>query len=82
MFFVVKKCRIYAALGVSQTPIINYKNEVKKDSKKIRISFENKDTEIYKELIQSLIELSFIKVAELKDELTIGQDVLIYDYFY
>ena len=62
--------------------IINYKNEVKKDSKKIRISFENKDTEIYKELIQSLIELSFIKVAELKDELTIGQDVLIYDYFY
>lgn len=45
-------------------------------------SFENKDTEIYKELIQSLIELSFIKVAELKDELTIGQDVLIYDYFY
>ena len=41
-----------------------------------------KDTEIYKELIQSLIELSFIKVAELKDELTIGQDVLIYDYFY
>lgn len=53
-----------------------------KDSKKIRISFENKDTEIYKELIQSLIELSFIKVAELKDELTIGQDVLIYDYFY
>lgn len=62
--------------------LINYKNEVKKDSKKIRISFENKDTEIYKELIQSLIELSFIKVAELKDELTIGQDVLIYDYFY
>ena len=41
-----------------------------------------KVTEIYKELIQSLIELSFIKVAELKDELTIGQDVLIYDYFY
>ena len=30
--------------------LINYKNEVKKDSKKIRISFENKDTEIYKEL--------------------------------
>lgn len=52
------------------------------NAKKIRISFENKDTEIYKELIQSLIELSFIKVAELKDELTIGQDVLIYDYFY
>lgn len=34
--------------------LINYKNEVKKDSKKIRISFENKDTEIYKELIQRI----------------------------
>ena len=56
--------------------------DAKTHSKKIRISFENKDTEIYKELIQSLIELSFIKVAELKDELTIEQDVLIYDYFY
>ena len=37
---------------------------------------------MYKELIQSLKELSFVKVAELKDELTIGQDVIIYDYFY
>ena len=61
---------------------INYKKEVKKDSKKIRISFENKGQKMYKELIQSLKELSFVKVAELKDELTIGQDVIIYDYFY
>ena len=60
----------------------NIVTQRKRAVKKIRISFENKDTEIYKELIQSLIELSFIKVAELKDELTIGQDVLIYDYFY
>ena len=57
-------------------------NNVKKDSKKIRISFENKGHKMYKELIQSLKELSFVKVAELKDELTIGQDVIIYDYFY
>ena len=62
--------------------LINYKKEVKKDSKKIRISFENKGQKMYKELIQSLKELSFVKVAELKDELTIGQDVIIYDYFY
>lgn len=62
--------------------LINYKKEVKKDSKKIRISFENKGQKMYKELIQSLKELSFVKVAELKDELTIGQDIIIYDYFY
>lgn len=62
--------------------LINYKKAVKKDSKKIRISFENKGQKMYKELIQSLKELSFVKVAELKDELTIGQDVIIYDYFY
>lgn len=62
--------------------LINYKKEIKKDSKKIRISFENKGQKMYKELIQSLKELSFVKVAELKDELTIGQDVIIYDYFY
>ena len=62
--------------------LINYKKEVKKDSKKIRISFENKGQKMYKELIQSLKELSFVKVEELKDELTIGQDVIIYDYFY
>lgn len=62
--------------------LINYKKEVKKDSKKIRISFENKGQKMYKELIQRLKELSFVKVAELKDELTIGQDVIIYDYFY
>ena len=62
--------------------LINYKKEVKKDSKKIRISFENKGQKMYKEIIQSLKELSFVKVAELKDELTIGQDVIIYDYFY
>ena len=62
--------------------LINYKKEVKKDSKKIRISFENKGQKMYKELIQSLKELSFVKVAELKDELTIGQDVITYDYFY
>lgn len=62
--------------------LINYKKEVKKDSKKIRISFENKGQKMYKKLIQSLKELSFVKVAELKDELTIGQDVIIYDYFY
>ena len=62
--------------------LINYKKEVKKDSKKIRISCENKGQKMYKELIQSLKELSFVKVAELKDELTIGQDVIIYDYFY
>ena len=59
--------------------LINYKKEVKKDSKKIRISFENKGQKMYKELIQSLKELSFVKVAELKDELTIGQDVIIYN---
>ena len=47
--------------------LINYKKEVKKDSKKIRISFENKGQKMYKELIQSLKELSFVKVAELKD---------------
>ena len=58
------------------------RKEVKKDSKKIRISFENKGQKMYKELIQSSKELSFVKVAELKDELTIGQDVIIYDYFY
>lgn len=68
-------------ISVILSTLLPYMNGMFVD-KKIRISFENKDTEIYKELIQSLIELSFIKVAELKDELTIGQDVLIYDYFY
>lgn len=31
MFFIVKKCRVYAACGVSQTPNYNYKKEAKRE---------------------------------------------------
>lgn len=60
----------------------NYKDEVAKESKKIRFSFEYNDTEEFKKILEILSELPFEKVAKLKDELHVGKDVFIFDYLY